>query len=198
MNFSFSLQVHAMRLWVHFSQFHALFLSPNHPVTLMFPVLSIMILSMCLLIIVNLLPNLPPCMPWWVWRIRLLTLSGLLLPCPPKVITWLRIMPFCSPVSQTFLAVNSLFSPTSIHNFCERPWVFIMILMCLPSLSLGSQLTLRRPFLWVLSTQEITKGHRNYINPGSQIPQVEARKRCSRDLFTSCGRATALIDRHFW
>ena len=38
----------------------------------------------------------------------------------------------------------------------------------------------------------------NYINPGSQIPQVEARKRCSRDLFTSSGRATALIDRHFW
>ena len=38
----------------------------------------------------------------------------------------------------------------------------------------------------------------NYINPGSQIPQVEARKRCSRDLFTSRGRATALIDRHFW
>ena len=36
----------------------------------------------------------------------------------------------------------------------------------------------------------------NYINPGSQIPQVEARKRCSRDLFTSSGRATALIDRH--
>ena len=38
----------------------------------------------------------------------------------------------------------------------------------------------------------------NYINPGSQIPQVEARKRCTRDLFTSSGRATALIDRHFW
>ena len=38
----------------------------------------------------------------------------------------------------------------------------------------------------------------NYINPGSQIPQVEARKRCSRDLFTFSGRATALIDRHFW
>ena len=38
----------------------------------------------------------------------------------------------------------------------------------------------------------------NYINPGSQILQVEARKRCSRDLFTSSGRATALIDRHFW
>ena len=38
----------------------------------------------------------------------------------------------------------------------------------------------------------------NYINPGSQIPQVEARKRCSCDLFTSSGRATALIDRHFW
>ena len=38
----------------------------------------------------------------------------------------------------------------------------------------------------------------NYINPGSQIPQVEARKRCSRDLFTSSGRATAPIDRHFW
>ena len=38
----------------------------------------------------------------------------------------------------------------------------------------------------------------NYINPGSQSPQVEARKRCSRDLFTSSGRATALIDRHFW
>ena len=37
----------------------------------------------------------------------------------------------------------------------------------------------------------------NNINPGSQIPQVEARKRCSRDLFTSSGRATALIDRHF-
>ena len=36
----------------------------------------------------------------------------------------------------------------------------------------------------------------NYINPGSQIPQVEARKRC--DLFTSSGRATALIDCHFW
>ena len=36
------------------------------------------------------------------------------------------------------------------------------------------------------------------INPGSQIPQVEARKRCSCDLFTSSGRATALIDRHFW
>ena len=40
--------------------------------------------------------------------------------------------------------------------------------------------------------------HRNYISPGSQIPQVEARKRCSRDLFTSSGRATALIGRHFW
>ena len=38
----------------------------------------------------------------------------------------------------------------------------------------------------------------NYISPGSQIPQVEARKRCSRDLFTSSGRATALIGRHFW
>ena len=38
----------------------------------------------------------------------------------------------------------------------------------------------------------------NYINSGSHIPQVEARKRCSRDLFTSTGRATALIDRHFW
>ena len=38
----------------------------------------------------------------------------------------------------------------------------------------------------------------NYINPGSQIPQVEVRKRCSRDLFTSSGRATALIHRHFW
>ena len=38
----------------------------------------------------------------------------------------------------------------------------------------------------------------NYINPGSQIPQVEARKRCSCDLFTSSGRATALINRHFW
>ena len=34
--------------------------------------------------------------------------------------------------------------------------------------------------------------------PGSQIPQVEVRKRCSRDLFTSSGRATALIGRHFW
>ena len=38
----------------------------------------------------------------------------------------------------------------------------------------------------------------NYISPGSQIPQVEARKRCSRDLFTSSGRATALIGPHFW
>ena len=27
---------------------------------------------------------------------------------------------------------------------------------------------------------------------------MEARKRCSCDLFTSSGRATALIDRHFW
>ena len=27
---------------------------------------------------------------------------------------------------------------------------------------------------------------------------MEARNRCSRDLFTSSGRATALIDRHFW
>ena len=27
---------------------------------------------------------------------------------------------------------------------------------------------------------------------------MEARKRCSRDLFTSSGRATALIGRHFW
>ena len=27
---------------------------------------------------------------------------------------------------------------------------------------------------------------------------MEARKLCSRDLFTSSGRATALIDRHFW
>ena len=27
---------------------------------------------------------------------------------------------------------------------------------------------------------------------------MEARKRCSRDLFTSSGRATALIDHHFW
>ena len=38
----------------------------------------------------------------------------------------------------------------------------------------------------------------NYINPGSQIPQVEARRRCSRDLFTPSERATALIDPHFW
>ena len=38
----------------------------------------------------------------------------------------------------------------------------------------------------------------SYVNPGSQISQVEVRKRCSRDLFTSSGRATALIDRHFW
>ena len=38
----------------------------------------------------------------------------------------------------------------------------------------------------------------NFINPGSPIPQVEARKRCSRGLFTSSGRATALIDRQFW
>ena len=38
----------------------------------------------------------------------------------------------------------------------------------------------------------------NYISPGSQLPQVEARKRCSRDLFTFSGRATALIGRHFW
>ena len=38
----------------------------------------------------------------------------------------------------------------------------------------------------------------NYISPGSQILQVEARKRCSRDLFTSSGRAKALISRHFW
>ena len=38
----------------------------------------------------------------------------------------------------------------------------------------------------------------NYVNPGSQIPQVEARKHWSRDLFASSGRATALIDRHFW
>ena len=38
----------------------------------------------------------------------------------------------------------------------------------------------------------------NYINPGSQISQAEARKRCSRDLFTFSGRATARIDRHFW
>ena len=37
----------------------------------------------------------------------------------------------------------------------------------------------------------------NYISPGSQR-QVEARKRCSRDLFTSNGRATALVDRNFW
>ena len=37
----------------------------------------------------------------------------------------------------------------------------------------------------------------NYVSPGYQIPQVEARKRCSRDLFTSSGRATALIGRHF-
>ena len=34
--------------------------------------------------------------------------------------------------------------------------------------------------------------------PGSQIPQVEARKHCSRDLFASSGRATAIIDHHFW
>ena len=27
---------------------------------------------------------------------------------------------------------------------------------------------------------------------------METRKRCSRDLFTSSGRATALIDHHFW
>ena len=27
---------------------------------------------------------------------------------------------------------------------------------------------------------------------------MEARKRCSRDIFTSSGRATALIGRHFW
>ena len=38
----------------------------------------------------------------------------------------------------------------------------------------------------------------NDINPGSQIPQVEAKKRCSRDPFASSGMATALIDRHFW
>ena len=38
----------------------------------------------------------------------------------------------------------------------------------------------------------------SYISPGSQIPQVEARKCCSRDLFTSSGRATTLIGRHFW
>ena len=38
----------------------------------------------------------------------------------------------------------------------------------------------------------------NYVSPGSQIPQVEAKKHCSRDLFISSGRATALIDRHFW
>ena len=38
----------------------------------------------------------------------------------------------------------------------------------------------------------------NYISPGSQIPQVEVRKRCTRDLFTSSRRATALIGRHFW
>ena len=38
----------------------------------------------------------------------------------------------------------------------------------------------------------------NYINPGSQIAQLEARKCCSHDLFTSSGRATALIHRHFW
>ena len=38
----------------------------------------------------------------------------------------------------------------------------------------------------------------NYINPGSPILQVEAWKRCSHGLFTSSGRATALIDRQFW
>ena len=46
--------------------------------------------------------------------------------------------------------------------------------------------------------RKISHFNHNYINPGSQIPQVEIRKRCSRDLFTSSGRATALIDRHFW
>ena len=43
-----------------------------------------------------------------------------------------------------------------------------------------------------------SENKKNYVNPGSQIPHVEARKRCSRDLFTFSGRATALIDRHFW
>ena len=51
-------------------------------------------------------------------------------------------------------------------------------------------------------SQNAPKNHNysllNHINPGSQIPQVEAIKHCSRDLFTSSGRATALIDRHFW
>ena len=47
-------------------------------------------------------------------------------------------------------------------------------------------------------SQSREKRLRNYISPGSQIPQVEARKRCSRDLFTSSGRATALSGRHFW
>ena len=50
-------------------------------------------------------------------------------------------------------------------------------------------------YQWAVSALQMTS---NYITPGSQIPQVEARKRCSRDLFTSSGRATALIERHFW
>ena len=50
----------------------------------------------------------------------------------------------------------------------------------------------------ILGRHETVQVIINYISPGSQIPQVEARKRCLRDIFTSSGRATALIGRHFW
>ena len=61
-----------------------------------------------------------------------------------------------------------------------------------------------RYFMWLVDNGSHNKNKLglvlwfNYINPGSQIPQVEARKRSSRDLFTSSRRARALIDRHFW
>ena len=56
----------------------------------------------------------------------------------------------------------------------------------------------RNPFALLIGEACDLNRRINYISPGSQIPQVEARKRCSRDLFTSSGRATALIGRHFW
>ena len=70
----------------------------------------------------------------------------------------------------------------------------------------NSNLNSLMPWKWYIKLEEakerspiVFQCHlSNYIDPGSQIPQVEARKRCSRDLFTSSGRATALINRHFW
>ena len=54
-----------------------------------------------------------------------------------------------------------------------------------------------RPSFW-MSASLTRQAVMCCTNSGSEIPKVEARKRCSRDLFTSSGRATALIDRHIW